>query len=280
MEKTTNNPLFKHFRQPAIYLKLPSQGRFYPNGSLELSVTGDIPIYPMTVKDELTLKTPDALMNGEGMAAVIRSCCPTILDPWRIPAVDLDAIFIAIRLASYGTGMDINTTCPKCKEENDHTINLTTVLENVTAADYSEQSNIDNLIFKFKPQSYKDVNKINIATFEERRLVNNILDSEIADEDKKKMFDASFTKINDLNISMLIDCIDSITAEGNSVSDPVMIREFLDNCSRQTYTDIKDKIQEIMNHNKIKPVKVVCSNADCANEYETALEFDQANFFA
>lgn len=280
MEKTTNNPLFKHFRQPAIYLKLPSQGRFYPDGSLELSVTGDIPIYPMTVKDELTLKTPDALMNGEGMAAVIRSCCPTILDPWRIPAVDLDAIFIAIRLASYGTGMDINTTCPKCKEENDHTINLTTVLENVTAADYTEQPLIDNLIFKFKPQSYKDVNKINIATFEERRLVNNILDSEIADEDKKKMFDASFTKINDLNISMLIDCIDSITAEGNSVSDPVMIREFLDNCSRQTYTDIKDKIQEIMNHNKIKPVKVVCSNADCANEYETALEFDQANFFA
>jgi hypothetical protein len=280
MEKPTNNPLFKHFRQPAIYLKLPSQGRFYPDGSLQLSVTGDIPIYPMTVKDELTLKTPDALMNGEGMAAVIRSCCPTILDPWHIPAVDLDAIFIAIRLASYGTGMDINTTCPKCKEENDHTINLTTVLENVTAADYSEQPNINNLIFKFKPQSYKDVNKINIATFEERRLVNNILDSEIADEDKKKMFDESFKKINDLNISMLIDCIDSITAEGKSVSDPVMIREFLDNCSRQTYTDIKDKIQEIMNHNKVKPVKVVCSNTDCANEYETALEFDQANFFA
>jgi hypothetical protein len=280
MEKPTNNPLFKHFRQPAIYLKLPSQGRFYPNGSLELSVTGDIPVYPMTVKDELTLKTPDALMNGEGMASVIRSCCPTILDPWRIPAVDLDAIFISIRLASYGTGMDINTTCPKCKEENDHTINLTTVLENVTAADYTEQPLIDNLIFKFKPQSYKDVNKINLATFEERRLVNNILDSEIADEDKKKMFDDSFKKINDLNISMLIDCIDSITADGNSVNDPVMIREFLDNCSRQTYTDIKTKIQEIMNHNKIKPVKVVCSNADCANEYETALEFDQANFFA
>jgi hypothetical protein len=119
MEKATNNPLFKHFRQPAIYLKLPSQGRFYPDGSLQISVTGDIPIYPMTVKDELTLKTPDALMNGEGMAAVIRSCCPTILDPWQIPAVDLDAIFIAIRLASYGTGMDVNTSCPKCKEEND-----------------------------------------------------------------------------------------------------------------------------------------------------------------
>jgi hypothetical protein len=280
MEKATNNPLFKHFRQPAIYLKLPSQGRFYPDGSLQISVTGDIPIYPMTVKDELTLKTPDALMNGEGMAAVIRSCCPTILDPWQIPAVDLDAIFIAIRLASYGTGMDVNTSCPKCKEENEHTINLTTVLENISMADYTEQPKIDNLIFKFKPQSYKDVNKINIATFEERRLVNNILDSEIADEEKKRLFDDSFKKINDLNISMIIDCIDSITVEGKSVSDPAMLREFLDNCSRQTYTDIKDKIQEIMNRNKVKPIKVVCTNADCATEYETAIEFDQANFFA
>jgi len=280
MEKPTNNPLFKHFRQPAIYLKLPSQGRFYPDGSLQISVTGDIPVYPMTVKDELTLKTPDALMNGEGMAAVIRSCCPTILDPWYIPAVDLDTIFIAIRLASYGTGMDISTTCPKCKEANEHTINLTTVLENVTIADYTEQPKIDGLIFKFKPQSYKDVNKINIASFEERRLVNNVLDSEITDEEKKRLFDISFKKISELNISMIVDCIDSITVEGKTVSDPAMLREFLDNCSRQTYTDIKDKIQEIMNRNKVKPIKVTCTEADCATEYETSIEFDQANFFA
>mgnify|MGYP005661920895 CR=1 FL=1 len=27
------NPLQKHFRQPKIYLKLPSQGRWYPNGA-------------------------------------------------------------------------------------------------------------------------------------------------------------------------------------------------------------------------------------------------------
>ena len=106
-----NNPLAKHFRQPAIYLKLPSQGKFYPPDGIELSITGELAVYPMTVKDELTLKTPDALMNGEGMADVIRSCCPGIKDPWTIPSVDLDVIFIAIRLASYGKGMDISATC-------------------------------------------------------------------------------------------------------------------------------------------------------------------------
>ena len=67
------NPLSGHFRQPAIYLKLPSRGHFYPDNGIDLPVTGDIPVYPMTVRDELTLKTPDALMNGVGVINVIKS---------------------------------------------------------------------------------------------------------------------------------------------------------------------------------------------------------------
>jgi hypothetical protein len=279
MEKPNNNPLFKHFRQPAIYLKLPSQGKFYPANSLDISVTGDVPIYPMTVKDELTLKTPDALMNGSGMAEVIRSCCPALKDPWVIPAVDLDAIFIAIRLASYGTTMEITTACPHCKESNDHGVNLTTLLENITPANYNDQPRIDNLIFKFKPQSYKDINLMNIATFEERRLVNNVLSSELADDEKKRLFDESFKKITELNVSMLISCIESITVDGNTVADEIQIREFLDNTSRTIFAEIKDKIQELMNRNKIQPISVVCDNQECAKEYTTDLVFDQANFF-
>jgi hypothetical protein len=279
MEKATNNPLFKHFRQPAIYLKLPSQGRFYPDGSLSISVTGDIPVYPMTVKDELTLKTPDALMNGEGMASVIKSCCPNINDPWVIPTTDLDAILIAIRLASYGTGMDITTTCPHCNTEGEHTVNLTNLLENIHTSDYSEQSSIDNLIWRFRPQTYSDINKLNISTFEERRLVNNIVTSELPEDEKKRLFDESFKKITDLNVSMLIGSIESVTVEGKTVTDPLMIKEFLDNCSLKTYNAVRDKIQALAEKNKLDPVKLTCDNEECAKDYETGLIFDQANFF-
>ena len=45
---TENNPLQKYFRQPAIYVKLPSDGKFYPEGTLEMPVNKEIPIYPMT----------------------------------------------------------------------------------------------------------------------------------------------------------------------------------------------------------------------------------------
>lgn len=278
MENPTANPLSKHFRQPAIYLKLPSQGKFYPNGSIELSATGDIPVYPMTVKDELTLKTPDALMNGEGMANVIHSCCPAIKDPWVIPAVDLDAIFIAVRLASYGSGMDINTTCPHCKADNESTINLTMLLDNIKpVTNYNYPVTVDNLQFKFKPQSYRDVNKLNIATFEEQRLIQNIVGSDLADEEKKRLFDESFEKITRLNVEMLIASIDSITVEGATVNNTAQIKEFLDNCSRQTYTAIKSSIEKLSTFNRIEPLDLTCG--ECEKTYQSGLVFDQANFF-
>jgi hypothetical protein len=130
-DSINNNPLSSHFRQPAIYLKLPSGGKFYPQDTLDMSLTGEIPIFPMTIKDEILLKTPDALMNGEGMRDMIASCCPNIKDPWSIPLIDLDTILIAIRLASYGSGMDMNSECPHCKESNEHTVDLRVVLDNL-----------------------------------------------------------------------------------------------------------------------------------------------------
>ena len=85
MANPAENPLFKHFRKPSIYLKLPSAGQFYTPGSLDLPVTKEIPVYPMTVKDELTLRTPDAVLNGQGMVEIIKSCAPNIKDPWKMP---------------------------------------------------------------------------------------------------------------------------------------------------------------------------------------------------
>ena len=80
MQINSSNPLAKHFRQPALYIKLPSSGRFWPDGSIEIPLNGEIPVYPMTAKDEIMIRTPDALLNGAGTVSVIQSCCPNILD--------------------------------------------------------------------------------------------------------------------------------------------------------------------------------------------------------
>ena len=83
MEKQSFNPLANYFRQPAIYLKLPSAGRWWPQGSLELSESQELPIYPMSTKDEILIRTPDALLNGQGVVDVIQSCCPAMKNAWH-----------------------------------------------------------------------------------------------------------------------------------------------------------------------------------------------------
>ena len=94
------NPLQKYFRQPKIYLSLPSKGHWYPEGAIEMTENGELPVYAMTAKDELAFKTPDALLNGQSVVDVVKSCLPNIKDPWLMPSIDVDAILIAIRIAT------------------------------------------------------------------------------------------------------------------------------------------------------------------------------------
>lgn len=279
MSNAAENPLFKHFRQPAIYLKLPSAGQFYPHGALDFPASGDIPVYPMTVKDELTLRTPDAILSGQGMIEVIKSCCPNIKDPWSMPAVDVDPVFIAIRLASYGTDMDLASTCPHCKAENEHTLDLRTVLDRFEKTDYSRPVFIENLKFKFKPQTYKDINAVSLINYEEQRLINGIINNEsLTDEEKAAKFAESFNKLKELNVNTIVVCIESITTEDDTVvTDPKFIHEFVENSSREIYSELKSRINTLIENNKLKPVPIACS--ECSKEYTTALEFNQTNFF-
>jgi hypothetical protein len=99
------NPLNQYLRQPAIHLKLPSGGEYWPMGTLEMPITGEVPILPMSTRDEIVLNTPDALMNGQGVVDVIHSCVPNIKNAWAMPAMDLDAVLIAIRIATYSEKM-------------------------------------------------------------------------------------------------------------------------------------------------------------------------------
>lgn len=96
------NPLSQWFRQPKVYIKLPSNGEFYPHGALDKSANGEYPVYAMNAKDELMFKTPDALLTGQSTVEVIKSCIPAIQDPWSMPSIDLDVALVAIRIATYG----------------------------------------------------------------------------------------------------------------------------------------------------------------------------------
>lgn len=277
MSIPASNPLFKHFRQPAVYLKLPSQGTFWKESAIDIPATGEIPVYPMTVKDEITFKTPDALMNGEGVVTVIESCCPNIKNAWDVPLSDLDPILISIRIASYGPTMDFQTKCPHCNAENEHTVDLRVLLDNLKTPTYPTVT-INNLKFQFKPPKFEALNQVNIYRFEQQKLINAITDSNLSEEEKTAQFKALFPKVTDLNIMSIVNAIDSIvTEDGTRVDNQEHIKEFITNCDMPTYTRIKESIENISKSNKTDPVNLTCS--ECNEAYKTELNFEEANFF-
>ena len=63
------NPLQNYFRQPKVFLRLPSMGIYNKPEAIQGNVES-IPVYGMTGMDEIILKTPDALISGESTVKV------------------------------------------------------------------------------------------------------------------------------------------------------------------------------------------------------------------
>jgi hypothetical protein len=272
------NPLSKHFRQPSVYLKLPSGGKYWPEGTINLPANGEVPIMPMTTKDEITIRTPDALMNGQGVVDLIQSCCPNITNAWAMPTIDSDALLVAIRIATNGSAMDIDSKCPHCESENRHGFDLNNYLLRIRAPDYNKTHVIDGLTFKFKPINYLQYTKNSLIEFESQKIMDMALDPDIPLESKKAQFDVQLQNIIKLTHNMISQNTESITTEdGIVVTNHEHIVEFYDNANKNIIREVQDIIIEINDSVKQQSTKVQCES--CEKSYEVAVTFDYANFF-
>ena len=271
------NPLSQYFRQPSIYIKLPSGGQFYPPGALDMPPNGELPILPMTAVDEITYRTPDALYNGVATVDVIRSCVPNIKDPWRIPSCDIDTILTAIRIASFGHEMEIDSTCPECKSEEKHALDLRTVIDRISKVDFVTPVESGDLVIYFQPMDYQQVNANSAIRFEEQRLIALLPNTEIEQGEKNRMIGEAFKKITDLSLVALSCGIRSINTPTAQVTDNANILEFLHNCDRTLFESLKDRILDLKKSTEIQPLQIACS--ECSHEYQQSFTLDMTNFF-
>ena len=272
-----NNPLKQYFRQPAIYIKLPSQGIGYPAGALNMPPTGELPVYAMTAIDEITYRTPDALYNGQATINVIQSCVPDIKDGWSIPSTDVDALLVAIRIASYGHEMDFNTQCPACNHESEQTMDLRTALDSIKSSDYSKSLTWGDMEIYFKPLNYKNLNDNNQMQFDNQKILQILPDSSIPESEKMIALGEALKKITDITVGALSQSISAIKTPQALVSEPEFINEFLKNCDRALFKQIRDQIIDLKVQSEIQPLKLVCP--ECENKYEQAITLDMASFF-
>jgi hypothetical protein len=274
----TANPLKQFFRQPAIYLSLPSGGHHWPATALTMPENKELPVYPMTAIDEITYRTPDALFNGQAVINVVHSCVPNIKNAWEIPGIDLNAVLIAIRIASYGHEMELSTRCPKCETESDFGIDLRMVLDSIREPDYTTPIQHGDLEITLMPVSYRNQNQVGLKQYEQQRSVQQIQnDPAMSDEEKIKRLNETMHLITELTIETLKYSIASIRTPDALVTEIEFIRDFLVNCDRKLYQEIRDRVIELRNSSELKPFEVVCP--ECSHKHEQTVTLDQAAFF-
>ena len=275
---TPNNPLRQYFRQPAIYIRLPSAGQFYPPGTLTMAETGELPVYPMTAIDEIMYKTPDALFNGQATVNVIQSCVPNIINAWAVPAMDVDTILIAIRVATYGHDMEFGSICPKCNASADRTLDLRTVLDRVKTPNYDASVTSGDMEFFFRPLQYRDINENNQLQFEEQRLFQMLPDPDMPEREKIGNLSEALKRITQVTVKALAQSIAAVRTPQAMVTETAFIEELMLNCDRALFARLRDHIIEIKSQAEMPDLDVVCD--ECANEYKQSLTLDMSSFFA
>jgi len=279
MENQRQNPLAGHFRQPAIYLTLPSQGRWWGENALDMPANRELPIYPMSTKDEITLRTPDALLNGQGLIDVIQSCCPSIKNAWSMPSVDVDSVLIAIRIATYGNSMSFDSKCPHCGEDNTHDVDLGKPLSSLQCPDYSKLMHYKDLKIKFKPQHYFSVNKSNMMEFEEQKIMSLLNATDMDPEEKSKQLTDSMGRLFDFGITSCTQSTEYIELDdGTRVTDEEFIKEFYKNAESAVITQLQKQVADFASQAKPDGLNLGCQ--ECVKEYKVDLTFDYSNFFA
>lgn len=279
----TANPLQKLFRHKSLYTSLPSKGRFYSSG-INLSVDNEIGIMPMTAADEIKLKTPDSLFNGEALFELFRSCVPDIINPEEIPVCDIDKLLLGIRVATQGKTMDSINKCPKCKKEETYVIDIIKIMNTAQELSISTLIKInDELEVEVKPLTLRHQIKNQVETFYHYRMQQMILDNSTEIEKKSAIFDEALINAIVIQISQMAESIVQVSL-GNE-NDPIMVTapdhiyEWVKNMDSQTHSLIKARLTELNKSHINDNVKIQCSNPECNHEYSIRVDLNPVNFF-
>ena len=196
-----------------------------------------------------------------------------------------DTVLVAIRIATYGETMDISFKIPGTTIDVSHTINLPQVLDSIKQVAMINETKLSNgMTIKVKPLNYRDITKSQLQTFQQQKMYNAVLDSNLSEEEKIKKFNDSFTALTTLSDDILMSNIEHIeTPGGERVSDRTQIAQFIKNANAKLMRELGDRLVELRTQGSVKPVRLKSTEeqikAGAPVSYEVPITFDNANFF-
>lgn len=251
------NPLLSRINHmPGETVRLPSLGKFYKNGELtEDSFDGEILLKPMTMTDEIMMKSADMLFQGTAIERVLQRCSPNIKSPLDLLSTDVDYLLTQLRRISYGPNVEIPFVCAAdgCGHEQEVIIPLEYFI--------SSSKEIDNEDFE---------RKFTVKTVSDNRTVH-----------LKPITFRDWIRINQTNVESLadptaleeyvLDSYTSIILSVDDISDRAMIKEWLGVLPRKDSKKIIDSIKNLQDWGPTFKYKAKCSKCKHVNELTTEL---------
>ena len=276
-----SNPLENFYRTKEIYVKLPTQGKWYKTPP-KLSVNNEIGVMPMTIKDEIILKIPDSLYNSEAIFLVLKSIVPDIDDPYEITIPDVDVILIASRAVTQGNDLGIAVKCPNCKEIHEYSINIPMMLSNLKHIKDDTEIEIKGLVLKLKPNTLATMTANSMQKVEIAKMKSMVTQSdENSDYSKVKLLmEESLQKMTAASLAVIADQISSVKMpDGTIITNFKHILEWIQNLDKRS-VDIISENAKHLNDNGIQKIhKFTCGNENCNHDFETTIEFNPTFFF-
>ena len=273
----SENPLIKYFRKPKIFVTLPTGGRFNPE--LKTTLLDEVGVSAMSAIDEISLRNPEALLNGEAIKSVIESCAPTVGDPMKLCNVDIEALFLAIQYATYGNDLTHEHTCSNCKEIAEYKIDVNEILNRFPEIDYIDPILFEDINIHVRPPTLENVTRMALIDLEQKKIIQNLqkVDDDTDDMDIASKFYTSFKKIATFNVDMLANAISRIESPDAVVEDTQMISEFLQNVPTTLVGQLNTAIEKIaVKPEDLNKMKFKCEGCDTVDE--VYLEINPINF--
>jgi hypothetical protein len=285
-------------RAPVTTIKLPTGRNFYPRNIVEYDDAGEVSLYAMTSRDEMTLRSQDLSLHGKAIEIVIKSCVPQVKMPGQLAAVDVNFLMLAIKhVSNEQNPIEENFVCKSCGAENSVAVDYGAVL--ATAVEMPELVPVVisrpgvKMEFDFHPVRYAKAMEMAIKAYEiamEMQSINgvrqNLTDIKQKIDTEKYMNQRMIEAIQsntENEILTAADCITQITIISEDAADKPQIvkkkdeiKSILEALTSKEFKILESAADRINNFGADTKIKVRCFK--CGEENEIQIYGDTGNF--
>lgn len=296
----SRNPLLDDIEEIGVFngvtIQLPTGGRFYHEGILDEGIDVDnFPVGMIGIAAELSLKDPILNLSGDAIPTLIQMACPGVNEPEELADIDVEAILIGTRIASYGSELKFKHVCQNdavnpdqtklCEVENDVEIDLIAHAQRFGRIEdwdrfVLELPEIKQTVF-LRPMPYRASLEMIRLQYQNQRQSEQFNNASVDDFVMDRSLVEKYRDMISANTKVGIDIILSSimyvrTSKGQDVVDRDIIREWMLKLPTRISELVATRITEITEDtaNKSK-IEYLCQKCGFKNELQLQLDLNK-----